>query len=233
MSEKPPKSPIANCDECHQPHIAPRWGQPSCRAHHARRDENGNKIPCSANRVRGMEVCVKHGGSSPQARRAATVKVVVATIAERANKIFGIPRHIDPAQGLIEEYWRSAGLVRAYEAVVMGLKPDALVWGIVERQVTTGTEGGEDGVDGDVARTTARANINTWIKLFNEERDRWTKLGVEIARLGLEARRDEYIRAQVEVFASVLLSPELGLSVGQRRVAARLLRGLKGETPDM
>lgn len=240
MSEKAPRPPVENCDECHKPHIAPRWGQPSCKAHRSRRDENGDKTPCTANRIRGMEVCAKHGGSSPQAKRAATIKVVAATVADRANRIYGVPRHIDPAQGLIEEYWRSAGLVRAYEDVVSGLHLDDLVWGIVERQVTTGerqvttgAEGGEGGPSGDVARTTARAGVHMWIKLFNEERDRWTKLGVEIARLGLESRRDEYIRAQVEVFASVLLSPELGLSLGQRRVAARLLRGLRGDTSDM
>ena len=76
------------------------------------------------------------------------------------------------------------------------------------------------------ARTIAKAGVNVWVQLFNAERDRFAKLGVEIVRLGLEARRDEYIKAQVAVFASVLLAPELGLTPSQRAAAAALLRGL-------
>ena len=75
-------------------------------------------------------------------------------------------------------------------------------------------------------KTIHKVAINVWVSMFNQERDRFAKLGIEIVRLGLEARRDEYIRAQVEVFAGVLLSPELALTAEQRQAAGRLLRGL-------
>ena len=72
-----------------------------------------------------------------------------------------------------------------------------------------------------------------WVKLFQEERQWFGKLGADIIRLGLEARRDEYIRAQVEVFAGVLHAAELALTSEQLVAAARLLRALGAPQPRM
>jgi hypothetical protein len=147
---------------------------------------------------------------------------------QNTASIYGIPRHVDPAIGLIEEYWRTAGIVAGLETRVAELHPEELTWGVAEI-ADFESAASEDG-DGRPARQVKkRSGLNALVKLFNEERDRFAKLGVEIVRLGLEARRDEYIRAQVEVFARVLLSPELSLSEGQRETAARLLRNLEGE----
>ena len=137
---------------------------------------------------------------------------------------YGLPRHIDPANGLIEEYWRTAGIVAGLEAKVASLEEQDLVWGVAE--VTEG-EGSDDDMPVASKVVKKRAAVNIWVKLFNEERDRYSRLGEAIVRLGLEARRDEYIRAQVEVFAGVLLSPDLALTEGQRETAGRLLRTLE------
>lgn len=149
-------------------------------------------------------------------------------IAVQAATIWGVPRHIDPADGLMEEYWRSAGVVLGLEKIVMQIKAEDLVEGVVEIRERTGGDGNGGGPSVETIRKVAP---NIWLRLFNEERDRWAKLGIDIVRLGLEARRDEYIRAQVEVFAQVLLAPELALTAEQRITAARLLRGL-GARPD-
>lgn len=148
-------------------------------------------------------------------------------LARQTAAVYGIPRHVDPAIGLIEEYWRTAGIVAGLETRVAALHPEELTWGVAE--IADFESAGEDGEGRPARQVKKRSGLNALVKLFNEERDRFAKLGVEIVRLGLEARRDEYIRAQVEVFARVLLSPELSLSEGQRETAARLLRNLEGE----
>lgn len=144
-------------------------------------------------------------------------------MATKAIQVFGVPRHIDPAQGLMEEYWRSAGIVLGLERIVMHIKVEDFA------APDEPTPGKVNGVERSVIEKVGPVQ---WMKVFNEERDRWARLGIEIVRLGLEARRDEYIRAQVEVFAQVLLDPALELTDGQRQTAARLLRGLGAKTAD-
>lgn len=177
----------------------------------------------------GVGRCKVHGGATRSHVIAAERK-----IARHTANIYGIPRHIDPGSGLIEEYWRTAGIVAGLEAKVASLQEGDLVWGQVEiTEGTEGTEGGTTDTDGEPVKggrvVKSRAALNIWVKLFNEERDRYTKLGEAITRLGLEARRDEYIRAQVEVFAGVLLSPDLALTEEQRQTAGRLLRALEAQ----
>src|SRR5574342_299094 len=171
----------------------------------------------------GLGRCYRHGGSTRTQKEA-----VHKVIAQQAATIWGIPRHIDPADGLMEEYWRSAGVVLGLEKIVMQIKAEDLVEGVVEIRQRPDANGNGAGPTTEVIRKVAP---NIWLRLFTEERARWAKLGIDIVRLGLEARRDEYIRAQVEVFAQVLLAPELALTADQRVTAARLLRGL-GARPD-
>ena len=177
----------------------------------------------------GIGRCKLHGGCLPGPVAAAQR----AAAREMAN-LYGIPRHVDPADGLIEEYWRTAGIVAGLEQLVAGIPQDDLVFGVSEVKQTEPDESTEpsEGGSAPVREVKRRAAPNVWLKLFTEERDRYAKLGIEIVRLGLEARRDEYIRAQVEVFAGVLQAPELDLSPEQLVVAARLLRAL-GAQPRM
>lgn len=167
---------------------------------------------------RGIGACKLHGGSTPNAC------IHAARIQARTTaNAYGIPRHIDPADGLIEEYWRSAGIIAGLETHIATIPHDELVWGIAE----TTLPGSDDPEPRSATQLTKyKALPNVWLKLFNEERDRFAKLGLEIVRLGLDARRDEYIRAQVGAFAAVLLHADLELSESQRQTAARLLRAL-------
>lgn len=196
----------------------------------ARRRTNGE--PCAkpaghGTAHRGIGACSIHGGNMRN-----HVISAERQIARQTASIYGIPRHIDPSNGLIEEYWRTAGIVSGLEAKVASLEEGEVVWGITD---ISEDDLGENRTDADGQPVKAgrvvksRAGLNTWVKLFNEERDRFRALGSDIMRLGLEARRDEYIRAQVEVFAGVLLSPDLALTEDQRQTAGRLLRALESQ----
>ena len=231
------------CGQCEKLHLT-AFGKPACKAHKTKRDRLGQLVACAKSPARGLEVCLTHGAGSVnakarsvQARRLYDQRQEI----DKAIRLFGAPRQIDPAQGLIEEYWRSAGIVAALEQMVSGLDQDTLMWGVVseDRKVTQTTAMLKDGDEVDFApsieaetKTKRAAMPNAWWKAFNEERDRFIKLGVSIVQLELEARRDEYIRAQVDVFASVLLDPTLGLSADQRAIAAAKLRALSTQAAD-
>lgn len=157
---------------------------------------------------------------------------------------FATPRQIDPAEGLIEEYWRSAGLVSYYErkAQELATLPDgSLVFGVVEEVTEHERVQGEDSTvealqqlgladdKGQVEtkrKTTKRSAPNVWLQLYKEERTHFAKLGVEIARLGLEARRDEYIRLHMVAFVTVL--DAIDLTPDQKTRAAAALRAIEG-----
>lgn len=228
---------IEVCPKCLRQHATP-WGKPSCAKHRTKRDDNGNLQPCLGHPLHGADACRFHGGGTPRSR--AKAKRVLAEAAQRealarAVHVFGIPRAIDPAEGLIEEYWRSAGIVSQLENLVSRLEVDDIGYGVItETTKATKVEGAADGESNvesaiEVVTTTTRgARQHVLVKAFNEERDRFRALGTEITRLGLEARRDEYVRAQVDVFSAVV--DKLNLTDEQRRILARELRALGGRT---
>lgn len=128
--------------------------------------------------------CKLHGGMTPTHLMAAQ-----KLQAQNLAGIYGIPRQVDPRDGIIEEYARSAGIVTALEQIVSTIPQADLVWGVVEEQ-----DGVGDGDSGPMRKVTSKAVPNAWVKLLNEERDRFRQLGVDIIKLGLEARRDEWMR---------------------------------------
>lgn len=234
-----PAEPTDACAKCDKMHLT-GFGKPACKAHRTKLDPLGQLVPCKQSPARGLDVCLTHGGKTKRAK-ALSAKAREEhdrrAAAETVLRIFGRPRQIDPAVGLIEEYWRSAGIIAQLEEVVGAMAVDELVWGKEREETKTAALDVEEADALDPAVPTTKTETKTiraarpsvWLKMFNEERDRFIKLGVEIVRLGLEARRDEYVRAQVDVFASVLLDPSLGLTAEQRVIAAAKLRALDGK----
>ncbi len=235
------------CDRCHQVHLTAEMGpgsvrRPSCVRHKSRRAEDGSLVPCQGFRMKHLDVCRVHGGKTPQAR--ARQDKAVATeqrrkALTRAVRVFGVPRQVDPAQGLIEEYWRTAGLVDAYERLVSQLTEEEISFGIVTERTKTVMPPFQFKPDGKLDEEAPTPEIETvvtrsarphiLVAMFNQERDRFSKLGAEIVRLELETRRDEYVRAQVDVFANVI--GQLGLTPAQALKAAGLLRALDQRAP--
>lgn len=223
------------CGRCDKMHVTV-FGKPACKAHRTKVDTLGQPVPCKLPPARGLEVCLSHGGSSKNGRAIslrARQEYDSRVAAERVSaQLFNSPRKIDPAVGLIEEYWHCAGTISELRKVVGEIDRLDLVWG-KEREEIKAVSLADDGISTPLdpsieTKTIYASRPSVWLKLLNEERDRYIKLGLEIVRLNLEARRDEYIRAQVDAFAAVLLDPEMSLTSEQRAVAAAKLRTLDG-----
>ena len=150
--------------------------------------------------------------------------------AKATARVFAVPREVHPLDGMMECYWRTAGVVDAIEAICSQLLPDEMVWGLVEEK-KIGDGDGEGGESLTPPERKYGAGVNTWIKLFAAERDRMFREGEAILKLDLASRQVELAQTQVSALVQVLLSPDLGLSQDQRRIAARLLRGLERAAP--
>lgn len=226
------------CERCLKQHVTP-WGKPSCQAHRAQRDQLGRLVPCGNPPNRFLHNCRKHGGNTPGAQskaRAAAVAEAQREDLAKVAKLFGVPRAVDPADGLIEAYWRSAGIIAQLEPIVANLSISDVVMGVVsDVRKTEHLVGVLDPNTGKIQRpqeverrVTRAPRTHALVKLFNEERDRFERLGLEIVRLNLEVRRDEYLRNQVDAFAGIIA--RLDLSDAQRVALASALREIDGRT---
>lgn len=139
--------------------------------------------------------------------------------------IYGVPRAVDPIDGLVEEYHRTMGIIEALEAMVYQLSPSELFYGVlsVEETSSPDPEGGEDLAPPE-RKTRSGPALNLQVRLLNEERDRAVKIAETIIKLDLEGRRVNLAQGHIALMVQILLHPDLGLSQDQRRTAARLLR---------
>jgi len=171
----------------------------------------------------GYGSCFLHGGNTES-----HVKAAALASARETARLFGVPREINPIDGLLEEYWRTAGLIDAYEAMCVQLLPREVVWGttsVEESQPAAASDGGES-LTPPERKVKSGPGINIWVKLLNEERDRFAKLGEALLRLDLDSRRLTFEQSQVAALVTVLLDAEVALSEDQRRAVARKLRAL-------
>ena len=56
-------------------------------------------------------MCASHGAKAPQVKAKAAERVRQAEIVEMA-RVYGLPREVEPAVGIREEIWRTAGAIR-------------------------------------------------------------------------------------------------------------------------
>jgi hypothetical protein len=178
----------------------------------------------------GWGRCNLHGGSTESHEISAALDRAEATA-----RLFGVPREVDPLDGMLECYHRTAGMVDAIEAMCVQLLPADVVWGLVERKsVGAGAaaavaDGGGEGDDESLTPPEEKyaAGVNLWVRLLAEWHDRMFTEGERILKLGLDTRRLELSASHVAAMVTILLSPDLALSDDQRRVVARMLRTME------
>lgn len=155
-----------------------------------------NGEACSKWPMKGQTVCRNHGGASPQAKAAAERRLQ-AIGAEQAIVTFGLPREVDPRDALLEEVYRSAGVVDFLREQVQKLESDQVVWGKAEE---VEKQAGEfPGVD-----TTHKAAVNVWVELYARERKHLVDVCKAAIAAGLEERRVRLAEQQGAMLASVI-----------------------------
>jgi hypothetical protein len=149
--------------------------------------------------------CRLHGGASPTHQKAAQRRE-----AQRAVEQFGLPREVEPHEALLEEVHRAAGHVAWLGEVVRTLEKNQVVHGITRSvQLPDGTRTVE-----------ARAAVNIWVKLYQEERDRLVRVAKAAIDAGVEAHQVRLAEAQAEQLAQVIraILTDLGQDLADEQV---------------
>lgn len=188
---------------------------------------------CKRAGVPGTEppVCKIHGGGAPQVEAKAKRRLEDDT-ARRAVAVLGLDKELDvnpdPHVALLDEVARATRWVAGIEVVIAGLEREALVHGVTKTlHLPDGTR-----------RVEVEAEINVWLRLYGENRDRLVRACDKAINAGVSERlvrlEEEKGRMMAEVFRKVIEDDELDLSEEQRLtmsvVAARHLRAIGGAT---
>ena len=161
--------------------------------------------------------CKLHGGATPTHVRAAQRRE-----AERAVELFGLPRDVEPHEALLEEVHRAAGHVGWLGEAVRQLEEPGRPRDHEDGQLPDGTRTVE-----------ARAAINLWVKLYQEERDRLVRVSKAAIKAGAAERQVELAEQHAAQLAQVIAAilSDLGHDPGDDRVREvvrlRLLEGGK------
>jgi hypothetical protein len=199
--------------------------RPTCTA----RTKRG---PCKNSPIKGGTVCRFHGGSAPQVLAAAAKRRADeqrrAALAEWGTTYGEIGPADDPAVVMAELIQRSRGSVRWLLERVQETEAEALVWGLTSR---VERDGGEfPGVD-----TTYSADINGWVRLYNDERDRLVRMIAVASRMGLDERLVRLAEVQTAAMFAILnrAFDAMKLTAEQRALIPQIIRGVVEERPEL
>lgn len=145
--------------------------------------------------VPGTTVCRFHGGAAPQVVAAGQRRLALHE-AEEAARTLGLLIDISPEQALLDEVQRCAGMVAFYQRQVeqiANVSAQDLVWGRTKDKV-----GGMD------SGTTYESGPTAWLVLFNQERDRLTRVCSAAIKAGIEERRVKLAEQQGVLVAAVI-----------------------------
>lgn len=173
--------------------------------------------PCTQPVVPGTARCRFHGGAAPQVKAAGERRIQAAN-AERAAVIFGLPREVDPRDALLEEVYRTAGVVDWLQRKVRDLQDEEVVWGVTEE--VTKDSGEFPGVD-----TTRAAKVNAWVELYAKERKHLVDVCKAAVAAGLEERRVRLAEQQGALLAGAIraILGDLDLNPEQQAKAAQVV----------
>jgi hypothetical protein len=149
---------------------------------------------CGNYAIGGAPTCRLHGGKAPQVQAAAQRRQARAEAeAFVARFTAGAPPDVDALAELAKLINTSAGCVRFYERQCAALRPDALVWGDAEaRQDSRGVT------------VTQKAEVNLWLRLFNDERRHLAQLCKVAIDAGLQEREVRLAEQHGALVAEVL-----------------------------
>ena len=187
--------------------------------------------PCRKHPEPGQKRCRMHGGATPLGRAAGARRLAEAKARKLADTL-GVPVDVDPKEAVLDAIRWSAGHVAFFRAQVQALDPDSLIWGKTSHRCGEGPEGPID-----VTEESAVANM--WLRLYDQERDRFSALCLAAIKVGIDERRIKVEEQQAQIFAQGLtwLQGEaklrLDLNDVESRVFGELLSEMLGRLDDL
>ncbi|WP_024817085.1 hypothetical protein [Arthrobacter sp. 31Y] len=196
--------------------------------------KNKKADPCGLSPAPGATRCGRHGGNSPQAKKAAERRVAeeqAKAELERGVRTLGLPIDIDPGKALLDEIHWTAGHVAWLREKVQELDAvKTLTRGTEDR--TTWTKDGDsefhegsnesgnpnahslvwgqteyrDKTGGEDAGQTVveQAGINIWYQLYLKEREHLAKVCALALKAGIEERKVKLAESQGALVADVI-----------------------------
>lgn len=162
--------------------------------------KNKQEKPCGLSPAEGATRCGRHGGNSPQAKKAAERRVAEAQAKaelERGVRTLGLPIDIDPGKALLDEIHWTAGHCAWLREKVQELQHEELVWGKTLHREGVGPEGPVDVSD-------HKAAPNIWYELYMKERDHLAKVCALALKAGIEERKVKLAESQGALVAEAI-----------------------------
>jgi|SRR5690554_3128654 len=175
----------------------PRHGKTICGGTKRDRKRGGTGEPCRrpagwGTSHAGIGRCKLHGGSTPD-----HVKHAAVERAKQAVAKLNLRREVDPHIALLDEVYRAAGVVAWLDEKVRSLQETEMVWGVTEQVEKTAGE--FPGID-----TTSAADLNVWIKWWQQERAQLARVAKMALDAGVEERRVKLAEQQGALLADVI-----------------------------
>lgn len=130
----------------------------------------------------GFGACKFHGGASPSGKKFAAKQAL-----QYAAVTAGIPRDVDPAQGLMEEIARTAGRIDWYTERIRVLDPENVIRGPASQKRIEISRAAGDGAGTATIQTTTITEVTAAIHLFVELEFRERKHYAMVCKLALDA----------------------------------------------
>lgn len=205
---------IPTCQKCGKPHLCFDGRHQACTAHKSGKPDQ----PCTKHPIEQTHLCRNHGGANPKLQRKAA-REKAEQKAREAVVTLGEPIDTDPVEGMRQLIAAAQGHVVWYRAQLAQFKPDALVWS--ESEVREADTTGMTVVQ--------RSQMNAWLKLYNEERDRLAGYLQIAMRHGLAERQIRAIEQEGDQIGEAMveyarrLAERVELSPDQLRSAVSLV----------
>lgn len=175
----------------------PGRDKPLCGGKKRDRKRGGNGEPCRrpagwGTPHAGIGRCKLHGGSTRDHIKHAAVEAAKQAVAK-----LNLRREVNPHVALLDEVYRAAGVVAWLDEKVRSLQEADMVWGVAEQVEKTAGE--FPGVD-----TTSTADLNVWVKWWQQERAQLAKVAKMALDAGVEERRVKLAEQQGALLADVI-----------------------------
>lgn len=199
------------------------WDPAKCQATSKKRGDQCKNYP-----VRGLRVCLRHGGGSKKARAAATRNLEQEKLTRVARRLGTPHENLDPAQALLDLVASKAGEVEWLRHQVELLETDGDLWWGMTKDST------ESSAFGDKHTVVEEARQHVVYTLLHKAQDQLARYAAETLKAGVDERQvklAEQTGAQFETVLTSLLTA-IQATPEQMQTAAteipRILRNLAG-----